>query len=76
MTRRLPYVGGPMFLDCGTRFKSQLVMPEQRKKKNDRKRNSEQPKQCTSTKTHVSLRMFMTAWRTYDMNESSNAAAR
>jgi hypothetical protein len=35
-----------------------LVMPEQRKKKNDRKWNSEQPKQCTSTETHVSLHVL------------------
>jgi hypothetical protein len=32
-----------------------LVMPEQCKKKDDREWNSEQPKQCTSTETHVSL---------------------
>ena len=76
MTRRLPDVGGPVLLDCGVRFKSQLVMPEQRKKKNDRKRNSEQPKQRTSTKTHVSLHLFVTGWKTCDLDESSNAAAR
>jgi hypothetical protein len=35
-----------------------LVMPEQRKKKDDRKWNSEQPKQCTSTETHVSLHVL------------------
>jgi hypothetical protein len=35
-----------------------LVMPEQRNKKNDRKWNSEQPKQCTSTETHVSLHVL------------------
>jgi hypothetical protein len=35
-----------------------LVMPEQRKNKNDRKWNSEQPKQCTSTETHVSLHVL------------------
>jgi hypothetical protein len=37
------------------------MVHEQRKKKNDRKRNSEQPKQRTSTETHVSLHVLMTA---------------
>jgi hypothetical protein len=35
-----------------------LVVHEQRENNNDRKRNSEQPKQRTSTETHVSLHPF------------------
>ena len=38
-----------------------LMVPEERKDKNDRKRNSEQPKECTSTETHVNLHVLMTA---------------
>jgi len=32
-----------------------LVMHEQRKDNDDRKRNANQPEQCTSTETHDSL---------------------
>src|SRR4051812_4442288 len=36
-------------------LKSQLVVHKQRQKQNERKWNSEQPEQCASTETHVSL---------------------
>jgi hypothetical protein len=55
-------------------FKSQLMMPEQRHKKNDRERNPQQPKQCTSTETHVSLHVFVTANRTYEEHAGSDKA--
>lgn len=42
-------------------LKSRLVVHEQREKQNDRKRNFEQPEQCTSTETHVGLHVLMTA---------------
>ena len=37
---------------------SQSVVHEDCEKQNDRKRNSEQPEQCTSTETHVSLHVL------------------
>ena len=36
------------------------MVHENREKQNDRKRNSDQPKQCAFAKTHVSLRVLMT----------------
>src|SRR4051812_22028096 len=33
-------------------------MPEQRKQQDDRKRNSEQPEQCTSTEAHCILHIW------------------
>jgi hypothetical protein len=71
--RKTQEPGGPSGTSC---FKTQLVMPEQRKKKNDRKRNSEQPKQRTSTETHVSLHVLMTARTTCDERDGSSDATR
>src|SRR3979411_1993802 len=48
-----------------------LVVHENCEKQNDRKRNSEQPEQCASTETHVSLHVLMTAWITRCEGQSS-----
>lgn len=48
-----------------------LVVHENREKQNDRKWNPEQPEQCASTETHVSLHVLMTAWITRDEGQSS-----
>jgi hypothetical protein len=53
-----------------------LVVHEQREKKNDRKRNSEQPEQRASTETHVSLHVLVTAWITRDEGQSSTHETR
>jgi hypothetical protein len=37
---------------------SPLVMHEQRQQQNNRERNANEPEQCTSTETHVSLHIF------------------
>jgi hypothetical protein len=52
-------------------LETRLVVHEQRQKQNDREWNSEQPEQCASTETHVSLHVLMTAWITRDEAQSS-----
>ncbi len=47
------------------------VVHENREKQNDRKRNSNQPKQCAFSETHVSLHVLMNAWITRDEGQSS-----
>ena len=47
------------------------MVHENREKQNDRKRNSDQPKQRAFSETHVSLRVLMTAWITRDEGQSS-----
>ena len=41
------------------RTSGNLAVHEQCKQKNDRQRNSQYPKQCASTKTHLSLHRYV-----------------